>query len=143
MKGWRSLDYPKFGKILLLLMAATEASAYLYLAITSPSEGAAVALSLYLLFTALTTVTLAAISIPPKVYYYHSNVFLFLSTIAIAVRIGSLIILHRLNDSPSEEFYLTEDGYVSFMQTALVFAALNCLLLYEKTHYYRTKKSDD
>lgn len=37
MKGWRSLDYPKLGKILLLLMAVTESSTYMYLAITSPS----------------------------------------------------------------------------------------------------------
>jgi hypothetical protein len=59
-------------------------------------------LSLGLLLTSVTSILLTAVSIPPKIYYYHTKWYLSAAILAVTVRIGAMIAISKVNGEPSE-----------------------------------------
>jgi hypothetical protein len=98
MKFVQRWDFPHLGKILLLLLAITEGAVYVVLAIEYYSESTSFFLSLSLLLASATSVLLAALSIPARVYYYHTRVYLAVAVVAVAVRIATMIAINKLNE---------------------------------------------
>jgi hypothetical protein len=121
MKALQNLDYPKIGKIILIIMSTIEATAYLYLTVEYHNESTGFTLAILLFFTAVSTLFLAIASLIPKIYYNYTVAYVAIAVFAIILRIVGMIALNRSNDSQSEEFYMTEDGFICFMQSALVF----------------------
>lgn len=56
-----------------------------------------------------------------RVYYYHTKWYLCAAILAVVSRIGAMIAISKVNGEPSEEFYLTEDGFLGLLQSALIF----------------------
>lgn len=97
MKYVRNWDFPHLGKILLLIMTTTESIVYLSLAISYSFDSTSLFLSLGLLLASITTIILTAISIPAKIYYYHTKIYLSAAVLAVSARIATMIIINKVN----------------------------------------------
>ena len=101
MKFVSRLDFPHLGKILLLVMTTTESIVYLSLAISYSFDITSLFLSFGLLLSSITTITLTAISIPAKIYYYHTQIYLSVAVVAVFARIATMIAINKVNGEPS------------------------------------------
>jgi len=83
---------------------------------------------------------LTILSIPISFYYNYTVAYSIIGILAILSRLISMILLQKLYNTPSEELYLTGDGFLCLIRTALIFIFVECVLIFEKCHYYLTKK---
>jgi hypothetical protein len=102
MKFIQRLDFPHIGKILLLALAVTECAVYISLIIEYSHERTSLFLSICLVLSSATSILLACLSLPPKIYYYYTKTYLAVSVLAVAARIGTMIVINKLNGEPSE-----------------------------------------
>lgn len=51
-----------------------------------------------------------------------------------------MVLLAKLNNAPTEDFYLVERGFETMLRAAIMFACVSCVLVFEKCHYFKTKK---
>lgn len=135
---FKEINYPKLGKVIILIIATIEASIYVYLGLSQLSNAVSLFLSIYLLFTSLLTISITIFSIPLSFYYYHPIAYSVIGILAILSRFLSMIWLQKIYNTPSDELYLTPDGFLCFLRTALVFIFIECVLIFEKYHYYLT-----
>lgn len=102
LRKCKELDYPRLGKVMTLVLSIIEAMVYGYLGLINLSNLLSLSLSIYLSLTSILTIILTAISMSVWFYHSYSVVYSVIGVLALLSRLISIILLHKLYNSPSE-----------------------------------------